>query len=448
VLPALGEIDAKQTTIAELVTAGLAALQVRGGIRGEDDAAVATLKGDPRMAVVLERALWSHLTPPPVEGVVVPRGSRRWRLASYEIDEAVTALRQRGVRYGAARTMLPQSLAHRILVKMELSGDSPDDRVQDAVARSKPVKECLDAVWPAVDPRRLLWRLLSDPDFLAAAADGILDPAEQEALLWARPARSAGAARWSLADAVLLDEAADLVQRTPSLAHIVADEAQDLSPMMLRTLARRSSTGSLTVLGDLAQATTPWATRTWAEALDHLGKPDAHVEELTRGFRVPADVIEYAARLLPEIAPGLTPPTSVRRARGDLVILRTTDPLTDAVCAQALDVIDREGSIGLIAPDSLVEALAVALTAAGLGFALLGAEESAESEFEQHLDLVPATLAKGLEFDHVLLAEPAAIVAAEPDRITGLRRLYVCLTRAVTSLVVVHREPLPAELAG
>ena len=83
--------------------------------------------------------------------------------------------------------------------------------------------------------------------------------------------------------------------------------------MMLRMLARRSSTGSLTVLGDLAQATTSWATRSWAEALTHLGKPDAHVEELTRGFRVPADVIEYAARLLPVIAPGLTPPTSVRR---------------------------------------------------------------------------------------------------------------------------------------
>ena len=75
------------------------------------------------------------------------------------------------------------------------------------------------------------------------------------------------------------------------------------------------------MLGDLAQATTPWATRTWAEALAHLGKPDAHVEELTRGFRVPGDVIEYAARLLPQIAPGLTPPTSVRRARGDLAIV-------------------------------------------------------------------------------------------------------------------------------
>ena len=92
-------------------------------------------------------------------------------------------------------------------------------------------------------------------------------------------------------------------------------------------------------------------------------------------------------------------------------------------------------------------ALGEALTAAGIGYALLGDEETAETEFEQHLDLVPASLAKGLEFDHVVLVEPAAIVAGEPDRVTGLRRLYVCLTRAVTSLVVLHEEPLPAELS-
>jgi DNA helicase IV len=447
VLPALGEIDARQTTIVELVADTLDRLQSRHGIRGEDPAHVATLKGDARMAAVLERALWSHVGNP-AEGLVVPRGVRRWRVAPYEIDEVIAALRQRGVRYGAGRTMLPQSLAHRVLVKMELAGESPDDRVQDAVARGKPVKECVNAIWPAVDPRRLLWRLLSEPAFLADAADGILDPDEQDALRWPRPPRSAGTAHWSLADAVLLDEAADLLQRTPSLAHIVADEAQDLSPMMLRALARRSSTGSLTVLGDLAQATTPWATRTWTEALGHLGKPDAHVEELTRGFRVPGDVIEYAARLLPVIAPGLAPPTSVRRARGDLSVVAATGLLTDAVREQVLAVVGREGSIGLIVPDALVSALSDVLTAAGLGFALLGAEESAEDEFEQHLDLVPATLAKGLEFDHVLLVEPAAIVAAEPDRVTGLRRLYVCLTRAVTSLVVIHQAPLPDELDG
>ena len=94
--------------------------------------------------------------------------------------------------------------------------------------------------------------------------------------------------------------------------------------MMLRAWRAVPRPAPLTVLGDMAQATTPWATRTWAEALGHLGKPDAHIEELTRGFRVPGDVIEYAARLLPEIAPGLTPPTSVRRARGDLSVLAAT----------------------------------------------------------------------------------------------------------------------------
>jgi DNA helicase IV len=438
VLPALGEIDATQSTIEELVSE-------RWPVRGEDSAAVATLKGDARLAEVLRRALWSHVQTP-TEGLVVPRGARRWRVAAYEVEELVASLRERGVRYGAARAMVPQSLAHRVLVKMEISGDSPDDRVQDAVARSRPVKEYANQLWPAVLPARLVWRLLADAEFLAAAADGILDADEQALLRWPKPPRSLGTARWSLADAVLLDEAADLVERTPSLAHIVADEAQDLSPMMLRSLARRSSTGSLTVLGDLAQATTPWATTSWAEALGHLGKPDAHVEQLTRGFRVPGEVIEYAARLLPHIAPDLEPPTSVRRSRGELV-LTSAPSLLDVVRT----AVAREGSVGLIVPDALVGSVAAELRAAGVGFALLGEEpatEGLETEFDQHLDLVPATLAKGLEFDHVVLLEPAAIVAGEPTRVTGLRRLYVCLTRAVTSLVVLHREPLPPELGA
>lgn len=441
VLPALGEIEATQTTIEELAEKTLVGLQPKNAVKAVEDARVATLKGDARMAAVLERALWAHITTP-TEGLVLPRGSRRWRIAAYEAEEVVASLRRRGVRYGAARAMVPQSIAHRVLVKMELAGDSPDDRVQDAVARSKPVKDYAKDLWPAVDPARLVWRLLSDAELLATAAEGVLDADEQSALLWSKPSKAPTSARWTLADAVLLDEAADLVERTPSVGHIVADEAQDLSPMMLRMLARRSSTGSLTVLGDLAQATTPWATRTWAEALTHLGKPDAHVEELTRGFRVPADVIEYAARLLPVIAPGLTPPTSVRRARGDLALLQGAD-----LVATVRDVVGREGSIGLIATDARIDTIRAELTAAGIGHAVLGEEDTAETEFEQHLDLVPASLAKGLEFDHVLVVEPAAIVAAEPDRVTGLRRLYVCLTRPVTTLVVLHEEPLPPELA-
>jgi DNA helicase IV len=336
---------------------------------------------------------------------------------------------------------------------MELAGDSPDDRVQDAVARSREVKRYVDRVWPAVDPARLVFRLLADRDVLADAAEGVLAPQEQALLRWPKPAKSPVSAQWSPADAVLVDEAADLVERTPSLGHVVADEAQDLSPMMLRAVGRRCSTGSATVLGDLAQATTPWATRSWTEALTHLGKPHAHVEQLTLGFRVPGEVIEYAARLLPVIAPGLTRPTSVRRSRGDLEVV-PTDPgrLLDAVVATARRAADRVGSVGVVVADAQVTAVSGALSAAGVAHGVLGVEptelEDPDVAATVLLDVVPASLVKGLEFDHVVLLEPAAVVAGEPDRPTGLRRLYVCLTRAVTSLAVVHAEPLPEELGA
>ncbi len=446
VLPALGEIDAKQTTIEGLVADTLGAVNPKYQISGADPAHVARLKGDSRMAQVLHRALWS-LVSAPTEPLMVPRGTRRWRVAAYEAEEIVATLRARGVRYGAARAMLPQRLAHHVLVQMESAGESPDDRVQDAVARSRPVKQYAAQLWPAIDPARLVHRVLSDPALLASAAEGLLSAEEQATVLWERPAKAPGSTRWSLADAVLVDEAADLLERTPSLGHVVADEAQDLSPMMLRAVGRRCSTGSATVLGDLAQATTPWATRQWSEALTHLGKPEAHIEQLTRGFRVPGEVIEYAARLLPVIAPGLEPPTSVRRTRGELKVDRVDD-LPAATVTAVLASLDRVGSVGLILPDALVPAVTTALTAAAVAHAVLGDDLRDDVEFDAKVDVVPASLAKGLEFDHVVLLEPTAVVAGEADRTTGLRRLYVCLTRAVTSLVLLHADDLPSELGA
>lgn len=456
VLPALGEIEAQQTTIEQLVGTTLAGVRATYAIRGEDPADVATLKGDVRLAEVVRRAVWSHLAAP-TEGLVVPRGARRWRVPTYRVEEIVAELRARGVRYGAARAMLPQRLAHAILLAMEEAGDSPDDRVQDAVARSQPVKKYAAAVWPAVDPAKLVHRLLSDAQFLAECAEGLLSDSEQALLLWTKPARAAGSVRWSLADAVLVDEAADLLERTASLGHVVTDEAQDLSPMMLRAVGRRATTGSVTVLGDLAQATTPWATRSWLESLRHLGKDSAHVEELTKGFRVPGEVIEYAARLLPHIAPGLRPPTSVRRARGELD-LRTVDDAVAATPEAVAGVLARPGSVGVIVPDALVAGTVATLHQHGTTFTTLGAEPTTGSADGPgpstgpgpgpRTEVVPASLAKGLEYDHVVLLEPSGIVAGEPDRVTGLRRLYVCLTRAVTSLVVLHEQPLPGELGG
>ncbi|MFF9362753.1 HelD family protein [Streptomyces griseoluteus] len=433
VLPALGELSVQQATVDDLVA------QVE--VRGTDEARAAVLKGDARMAEVLRRALYAQVTMP-TEPVVVVRGSRRWRVPAYELEEIVRELLEREIRYGAAREALPQRIAHAVLVQMERAGEAPDDRVQDAVARNSAVKAAVKAVWPPADPAKLVLRLLSDGEFLAEHAAGILDEDEQKAVLWAKPVRSVKSAKWSSADAVLIDEAADLIQRTHSLGHVVLDEAQDLSPMQYRAVGRRCTTGSATVLGDLAQGTTPWATRSWDEALAHLGKSEGVIEELTAGFRVPTDVITYASRLLPHIAPGLTPVASVRENPGFFEV-RAVDGVTEVVSA-CEELLRNEGSTGLIAADARVPALAEALTAAGIGFLAPG-EETTE---ETRLTLVPASLAKGLEYDYVVLDEPRAVVDGEPDERTGLRRLYVALTRAVSGLIVAHTGPLPEQLTG
>ncbi|MFD3551123.1 HelD family protein [Streptomyces goshikiensis] len=435
VLPALGELEVKQATVDDLVA--------REGleVRGTDQAETAVVKGDARMARVLRRAVRSHVSLP-VEPLMVVRGSRRWRVPAYELEQIVSELLDRDIRYGAARDALPQRIAHAVLVRMEQAGEAPDDRIQDAVARNAAVKAAVKAVWPLVEPAKLVLRLLSDPEFLAAHAEGVLTEDEQKLLLWPKPFRSVKSAKWSAADLVLIDEAADLVERTHSLGHVVLDEAQDLSPMQYRAVGRRCTTGSATVLGDLAQGTTPWATRSWAEALTHLGKPEAVLEELTAGFRVPREVIAYASRLLPAISPGLAPVSSVRETPGSLVVTPTSD-LTASVIEACRGSLGHEGSIGLIAADARIPELALALLAAGLPYLSPGEETTAESR----LTLVPASLAKGLEYDYVVLDEPAAIVSGEPDERTGLRRLYVCLTRAVSGLTALHAAPLPAALA-
>ncbi|WP_457030389.1 HelD family protein [Kitasatospora sp. P5_F3] len=436
VLPALGELDVAQATVQELVK--------HVEIRAEDPSEAAGLKGDARMAEVLRRAVRSGISLP-TEPLVAVRGSRRWRLPVYELVEIFEEMRGREIRYGAAGDALPQRLSHALLLKMEQGGEAPDDRVQDAMARNPQVKALVKQCWPPVDPAKLVHRLLTDAEFLASCADGILTEDEQATIRWARPGRSAKTAPWTAADAVLVDETADLVQRTASLGHVVLDEAQDLSPMQYRAVGRRCSTGSATVLGDLAQGTTPWATGSWAEALHHLGKPAAHIEELTKGFRVPEEVIAYASRLLPAIAPGLAPATSVRDTPGSLSLRQVEAEVRDsALVAACRSALEREGSTGLIAADARIPALGVALTAAGLPFLEPGTETSADAR----LTLVPASLAKGLEYDYVVLDEPAAVVAGEPDRRTGLRRLYVALTRAVSGLTVVHAESLPGELTA
>jgi len=284
-------------------------------------------------------------------------------------------------------------------------------------------------------------RLLSDPQLLAIAGDGLLDADEQAAITWAAPPRGPGSARWSAADAVLIDEAADLIERTPSLAHVVVDEAQDLSPMECRAIGRRCATGSATVLGDIAQGTTPWATPSWAQLLSHLGKEDAGLRILDTGYRVPRQILDFASLLLGHIAPGLTPARSVRQDAGSLAITAASATTLPGLLTQACaDALRRPGSAAVIAADDQVASLSRILDRAGVAHAVLNGDTES-----QQLTVVPVTLAKGLEFDHVIVVEPARIATGEAR---GLHRLYVALTRAVSRLTVLHADPLPAALTS
>ena len=432
VLPALGELNVTQVSVTDL----LATVPVRAA----DPDPAARIKGDARMAEVLRSALWEQLGQP-TEALMLPRGSRRWRVPADEIAALADELRRRGVRYGTGREMLSHRIAHVILTRMEEAGETCDDRTHEAVRRTRQVRAAVDGIWPKTDPLRLVLRLLSDPDLLASAASGLLDADEQARISWSNPPRGPGSARWSAADAVLIDEARDLVERTPSLAHVVVDEAQDLSQMECRAIGRRCATGSATVFGDIAQGTTPWATDSWQQLLTHLGKEDARLRVLDIGYRVPRQILDFASQLLAPIAPGLAPARSLRQDAGSLALIAVlAGSMPDSVTAACADALGRAGSAAVIAADDQVAGISAMLARSGLPHEVLDADAAAGQ-----LTVVPVTLAKGLEFDQVIVVEPARIAAAESR---GLQRLYVALTRAVSRLTVLHAEPLPAPLTG
>jgi DNA helicase IV len=428
VLPALGEVEVAQATVEELVA--------RVPIRAVDEPATAAVKHDPRLAEVLRRALHGYVRKPE-EPIVVSDGSYRWRVSPDALRRVVDEARREGLPYGTGRERVRARVVGLLQRQAEARrAESPSDAWLRRMGKGKPVTEFLDAVWPAVTPEGLVFTLLSDPSALATAADELLTAEEQRALVWAKPARTAKTTRWTAADAVLIDEATGLIERASSFGHVVVDEAQDLSPMQCRAIARRSEHGSITLLGDLAQGTAPWAARDWRESLAHLGKPDAAVVPLTVGFRVPAAVVAFANRLLPALAVDVPPAESLRR--DGALDIRTVTDLDAAAVAEVRAALAYDGSVAVIAADPAVDGLRAALSTAGVATSTVEDVEAAE-----RVTVVPASLVKGLEYDHVIVVEPARIVAAEPR---GLHRLYVVLTRAVSRLAVLHAEPLPAPL--
>ncbi|RRR99821.1 HelD family protein [Glycomyces terrestris] len=430
VLPTLGETSVWQTTVQQLTGAHTAT--------AADTHEAALVKHDERIALVCERAVWGHVgTVPaalaaagaaPEEGLLIADGGWRWRLGLTYLEEALANARKHSRTYTAGRKALEDAIVQGVRRQAEIrSGHSPDAKWGTGIKRTPAVRSFLDALWPKLNAKTVLKKLYGDPAFRADATAGILTEAEA-ALLTGRPARP------TAADLLVSDELeSHLNLRDPSASfgHIVIDEAQDLSPMQCRVIARRSGKGSVTVLGDLAQGTTPWAAASWEDQMRHLGKDAVEHTELTTGFRVPAVIIELANRVLPHLRVGVAPARSIR-SDGSLDVVPAAD-LDSGVRDAVAKALDEEGLVGVIAADERAAALAPLL--AGL----------------DRVELVAASLAKGLEFDHVVVVEPVEIVEAPATggatvEGVGLRHLYVALTRAVSRLTVVHSRPLPAEM--
>jgi DNA helicase IV len=431
VLPALGEVSVDQMPLSELLA------RPRVQVRGADSDAAAEVKHTAGMASVIRRACYRRLATPG-EPVAVRVGVTTVRLQPREMAKIRERVLLRNLPYDAGRIAFRNLLVDRLLQISEQSVHNVTrSDVAGAFRESKAAHDVAGAAWPKIDPVNVVFELLSDPAVMAAAAEGILSDHEQAMLVWkGQPVRAR--APWSAADLVLLDEAAGLVDRPRVYGHVVVDEAQDLSPMQLRALGRRYQR-SVTLLGDLAQATTPWSSSTWDEALSHLGVGTASVETLQKAFRVPGSVLVVANRLLPDIAPGLPPALAVRDTPDALSgVVVTPEAIPAEVAARVREALERPGSVGVIVPAGRTAAVGSALDTLGIAWAGVDDVEPAA-----RVTVLRPDQAKGLEFDVVVLAEPERLAAGE---VRDLRLLYIAITRAVLRLVLVQSAPLPARL--
>ena len=441
VLPSLGEAGVQQVILADLIP------EVQFGLRESSN--VARVKGNKRIAKVIDKAITDRERPLR-EDVQLPYGVGFVRLRAEESVQIIKAARRRYHRHNQARRYVENEVWAALAASFRSGADAED--IRDALTGTPEIRAVLERMWPVLTPAQLLHDLFGSKALLKLAANGILPEADYLALYRER-SESLDEVRWSNADAALLDEARFLLGPRPrksgkvdetdeirTFGHIVVDEVQDLTPMQLRMVTRRSLSGSMTVVGDIAQATGPLAPNDWKDVLEHLpSRKTPRIVGLSVGYRIPAQIMELADKVMHAATPGLRAPRSVRV--GDEVPVITSvasdDELFEAVITRARILLQQSGGgrTAIICPDDMVDQMSTALTSASVPH---GRAQAAG--LDENLSIVPASLAKGLELDDVIVVEPSAIVA---DDAQGLRLLYVTLTRSTRSLTVVHRMPLP-----
>ena len=445
VLPSLGEAGIEQVVLGDLVH------DVTWG--GVDSQLAARTKGDLRMSLVIDQAVTDRERPVR-EDVVVGFRTGYLRFSAHESTRIVRAAQRRFRRHNAARKWV-EGEVWAAMANSWRDGDLTPSQVREGVRQMPEIRQLLERMWPVLTPADLLHDLYGSKALLKLAGQKHLSEAEYLSLYRPR-ADDVNSVRWSDSDIALLDEARSYLGSRPvkngqqqdeadeirTYGHIVIDEVQDLTPMQLRMASRRSLNGSMTVVGDIAQATGPLAPDTWDDVVKHLpDRKGSRVIGLSVGYRIPAQIMEVANKVMMAATPSLRPPTAVREGddKPDFIEVPTSG-LGAAVAAETARLVAEipDGNIAVVAPDPMVEALSRALTSAGITHG-----RATRTALDTGVTVVPVSVVKGLELDGVIVVEPAAIVADEQQ---GLRALYVALTRSTRRLSIVHSEPLPESM--
>jgi DNA helicase IV len=371
-----------------------------------------------------------------------------------ESARIVRAARRRFRRHNGARRYVENEVFSAMAASWR--GEPVTSRELRQALRSHPdIRAALERIWPILTPAELLHDLFGSPALLRLAASGQLTPEEIEALHRPR-ADDVHDVRWTAADVALLDDArevlgpragrggkVDLADEIRTYGHIVVDEVQDLTPMQLKMAARRSLNGSLTVVGDLAQATGPLAPDDWDDVLAHLpDRKPARVVGLSVGYRIPAQIMELADRVMVAATPQLRSPRAVRIGDAVPVIVGVagngdfTTAVAEATAKMAAEL--PVGNVAVVVPDAMADEISGFLDRAGIQHG-----RATRTGLDDPITVVPVSVVKGLELDGVVVVEPARIVS---DEAQGLRALYVALTRPTQRLTVVHAEPLPSSM--
>ena len=425
VLPSLGERSVQQRTVGDLCVP-------RVEVGALDDVGVARLKGDPRMLDVLQRAVLSGITLAK-EAIRVPIGSRTIVIGPDEFASWVdTALGGNA----AARPVNRRRDGLKAIAEREILRRTDSD---DAWSKAKVLKDAITAAWPIQQPKTVLQRLLGNDGVLAAAAEGLLTADEQALLLGDGHKPGSKKRPWTAADQLLLDETNSLLNGAPFVfGHVVVDEAQDHSAVALRVIGRRGPGGSFTILGDLAQSTTPAGQQQWPVVAQYLGATEYEVAHLTIGYRVPEPVLAIANKLLPFTAVDTVASRSVRLdGESPTMTVVAAAGLAEAVAAEVAIARHRHVLTGVVAPTRLHAAIGEALLAHDLT-AVARVQDVRRSE----IPIFSPESVKGLEFDAVVVVNPAEVFDGTPR---GARLLYVAMTRSVQILRMVGDTAFAAE---